>query len=133
MNKGLLYKKLENAFNITLKKYIFKDKINPTNSNKIKSLALELLSKSEDFYAYKAVFQEIGNENTFKKLNREINKTKYDSDLFIELQDKVFESLNKIKPDKNMYLQVKNRCNVDFIRNITCFIISNNAFIWDDS
>ncbi len=135
LEEGCLYKVLDNVFNQTLRKVVF----NATKTledataelSKIRQLACFLLCKSDEFYHYKAVADELGLENQFSTLKQIVKKIVPNSELYSELYDKLFHSVNN---DESLSVeQLIECCNSYRLQNLLEFLLIYEVPIWDDS
>ena len=136
LEKNSLYLTLEKVFNSTLKKYVFfqvKSAMEMTEGyDRIKSLAVDLLAISEEFYHYKAIFNDMGMKNQFSELQTIVRKIKPESDLYIELYDKFF-NMPLVMTSEQWKRIFKTPCKGYSSKKLKGSILVYEVPIWDDS
>ncbi len=131
------YKTLEQVFNNTLIKYVFTaDKTIETavaELSKVRGLACKLLSESSQAKYYKPIAEEMGLLNQFSEINTVIKKIIPNSELYNELYNILFSSVNDIKESITNEINDIRSCNSYNSIEIKNLELINEVSVFDDS
>lgn len=135
MKKGSFYSTLEKIFTETLKKLVFNAEETLDSAtvelSKIRKLACKCLLKSNRIYHYKAIADELGQENQFSTINGIVRKIVPDSELYLELYNNLFPVCDN--EESTHTGMVKSSCSSYSSQLLQVFILAYEVPILDDS